>query len=324
MKRLKKLMSVLLGRTDRQDVGNVPLPRVSRLHKAALTFLVAASAAFFVCAQVSASSDAPIPGEETITPTNKHGRTLAYPTIEAFAKCTRHWWEIFQYGHEIELEVVPSYVGDANVRFSSSAMIRGYADVQVWLSRTEGEFTVSRGKGGRKYIEVDADSRHRAHDNAASNLPAPGDHERETGHPDYDPDDHSVEVTVQVIVQNEEGGSWEIKPTVSFANVSLSLGGYTTGKSSRQKVRWEASEPVKLSQDVWHGMGPPAREGSSESPSAATSKGAAECGFHEEGGVVLNAHESVEHHSPNGRGVDECSYSDTAEPTPHDSDDTEI
>ena len=50
---LKKRMSALLGRTDRHDAPAAH-PRISRLNKAALLFLVAASAAFFVCAQAGA------------------------------------------------------------------------------------------------------------------------------------------------------------------------------------------------------------------------------------------------------------------------------
>ena len=49
-------MSALLGRTDRHDAPTAH-PRISRLAEAVLTFLVAATAAFLVCAQANAALD---------------------------------------------------------------------------------------------------------------------------------------------------------------------------------------------------------------------------------------------------------------------------
>ena len=162
MKRLKNLMSALLGRTDRHDPPPPP-PRVSRLTDIPLTFLVVASAAFLLCAQVSASGISTSPGEETIDSTPIDGSDdsigdgdsevslppQAYPKIESSATCEQigwSWWSWGEWGdnhddrhHYMMVEVRPTFEGNANDSYSSEQAWPGTAKVLIRLKRNRAE-----------------------------------------------------------------------------------------------------------------------------------------------------------------------------------------
>lgn len=138
-----------------------PPPRVSRLTDTALTFLVAASAAFFLCAHASASGISTSPGEETIDSTPIDGSddpigdseveippVSAYPKIESYASCDQiewSWWSWGQWGanhddrhHYMEVEVRPTFIGDPML-YDGGERWDGTAKAVIMLKRNRAE-----------------------------------------------------------------------------------------------------------------------------------------------------------------------------------------